>query len=216
MRLEVGDIVLGRPGRMPDPWSKKTLGWLMSRAVVRFQALFGDPAEFSHVGIVSKSGETPTRCAALEPFVTEALARVETAPWRENWVGRSFAVYRWRRGLTPAAKRIVMEKAHAYTGRRYGWWKLLIIAGDAWLSHARGQDTRVFSRLLHRDQEPICSYLVQEITEDAWSERFGVPRGSAQPDDIGDWCDEKRERYVLVHDTDAGPESFARYEYREA
>ena len=202
MRLEVGDIVLGRPGRRPEPGFWKTLGWLMSLAVVRFQALFGDPAEFSHVGIVSKDGEVYAVCPAAQPYVTEALARVETEPWSKNWAGRSFAVYRYRL-MTAHARRSVVREAWKYTGRRYGWWKLLFIAADAWLSHVRGVDTRLFSRLLHRDREPVCSYLVQKITDKAWFEKFGVPMGSAQPDDIGDWCGNDHVRYELVHDTDA-------------
>ena len=212
MRLEVGDIVLGRPGPSPEPGFKNKLGWLMSLAVVRFQELFGDPAEFSHVGIVSKEGTTLGLTKPFQPYVTEALARVETEPWSVNWAGRSFAVYRYRR-MTPDARRIIRNKAWRYTGRRYGWWKLLVIAGDAWLSHARGQDTRFFSRLLYRDQEPICSYLVQEFADDAWGELFGVPPRTAQPDDIGDWCSAigHRYAYMLVYDTDARSDSFMRF-----
>ncbi len=176
--------------------------WALSHGVVWFEGLFGDPAEFSHVGIVSKEGETLATGPA-QPYVTEALAKVETEPWSKNWSGRSFAIYRYSRYPVNYSKRIVMTLAAAYTGRRYGWWKLLLIAGDAWLSHVRGKNTRVFSRLLHRDQEPICSYLVQDIAWEAWGEKFGVPLGTAQPDDIGDWCAElSEESYSLVHDTE--------------
>ena len=206
MRLEVGDIVLGRPNGRPAKSLKDRAMKLMSRLVVKFEALFGDPAEFSHVGIVSKDGETLASGAA-QPYVTEALARVETEPWSKNWAGRSFAIYRYR-GMTVEARRTVAQLAADYTGRKYGWWKLLVIAADAWVSHKRGEDTRWFSSKLFRDQEPICSYLVQKFTYVAWGETFGVPLGSAQPDDIGDHVESLsygggQPSYALVWDTKA-------------
>lgn len=207
MRLEVGDIVLGRPGKMSEAKGLKEKAMTgLSHGVVWFETLFGDPAEFSHVGIVSKSGETLATGPA-QPYVTEALARVETEPWSSNWEGRSFAIYRYRK-MTNHARQVVMRKSAAYTGRPYGWWKLILIAGDAWISRKRGKDTRVLSRLLKRDQEPICSYLVQDIADEAWGDRFGVPQGSAQPDDIGDWC--KRQE---VPSRDLRLSGFAGYQF---
>ena len=193
MRLYVGDIVLGRPGG------------LLGHAVVKFQSMFGDPAEFSHVGIVSKDGDTLAARPA-QPYVTEALARVETEPWEKNWAGRSFAIYRYRY-VDSHARDTVRQIAAAFTGQRYGWFWLLVIAADAWVSRKRGQDTRWLSRWIPGDgaKRPFCSMLVQHVTRAAWAEDFGVPMGCAQPDDIGDHCAERGDLFELVWDTDLDP-----------
>lgn len=182
LQLLEGDVILGRPS-----------GWLGS-TVVWFEGLFGDPAEFAHVGIVTKGGDEDTA------LVTEALAHVETKLFKENWGGRDFAIYRLA-GLSCDKRAAIAKRALEYTGRDYGWWKLLLIATDAWISHKRKADTRVFSRLISREQEPICSFLVQEVFIAESVTDFGVPKGTAQPDDIGDYA-WKRPEWVLVGGTD--------------
>lgn len=185
LELLPGDIILGRPG--------SKMGW----GVVIFESLFGDPAEFSHVGVCTKEGYLGATNAYEQPFITEALARVECAPFSRNWDGRNYTIYR-PTYLSPAQLECLAAKAEEYIGRPYGFWKLILIAGDAWLSRKYRKDMRVFSRLLHREGEPICSFLVQDVYYDCGNEDFGVPKYTAQPDDIGDWCASRTQLYTKI------------------
>lgn len=175
MLLLPGDVVLAQPTG------------LLGSIVVRFQAFFGDPVEYSHVGMVSRAGRTGAANPFEEPWVTEALAHVETAPMSKNWTGRKYKIYR-HRSVSLEQREELGRKAEEYTGRPYGWWKLLLIGIDAYLSKKFQRNMRVFSQLIHREGAPICSFLVQDVYNDVLGIGFGVPRGSAQPDDIADHC----------------------------
>jgi hypothetical protein len=184
-KLLPGDIVLGKP--------ESKMGW----GVVLFEGLFGDPADFSHVGMVTREGVIGASNPLEQPWVTEALMKVECEPFSKNWSGRKYTIY--RPVYASSVDRVCMaEKAEEYVGRPYGWWKLLLIAIDARISQKRKKDTRIFSRLLHRESEPICSFLVQDVFYDCVNEDFGVPEYTAMPDDIGDACEASPDRYERV------------------
>jgi hypothetical protein len=156
----------------------------------------GDPAKYNHVGIVARSG-------LLRPEAREfwsGAAMVE-ALWHvrfgEVWdfygppAGPNrpiVAVYR-PTNVPSNDRSAIAAAAEEHVGQRYGWWKLAAPLGDSMLSAVTPfRDVRLFRRLLFADSRPICSYLVAK----AYASRgydFGVPAGTATPDDVHDYVE---------------------------
>ena len=168
----------------------------------------GDPAVYNHVGIVTQSGivapgavESPLTPRAE---MTEALWRVRRGlVW--DFYGPpagdkrpEVAVYR-PYVLDSSTRSRIAARAEEFVGEKYGYWKLGAHLADSALSAVVPfvKDVRLFRRLLFWDGRPICSFLVAEAFASQGLD-FGVPSGTASPDDIEDFCRSHDDRYRLI------------------
>jgi len=189
--LLAADVILTRS----DTWLGKAIRLAERRP--------GDPAIYNHVGIVTRSGFVDWDLShGLQAEMVEALWRVRQGPvW--NLYGPpaganrpAVAVYR-PLNVPSNDRSAIAGAALDHVGQKYGWWKLLGPLGDSALSFAARRDVRLLRRLLFVDQRPICSYLVAK----AYVTRgygFGVPAGTATPDDIHDYVEANPDKYVKV------------------
>jgi hypothetical protein len=74
-----------------------------------------------------------------------------------------------------------IDLARKYKGRDYGYPAIV----THWLDWCL-QGAYVFRRLTNSDRYPICSWLVDYVCNKL-RVNFGVPKGSANPDDIWDY-----------------------------
>ena len=131
----------------------------------------------------------------------EALGKVEKNEWfhrHEKETGYQVAVFR-HRTATPEmiARRCLYLERHV--GDSYGWWKLGFHLADRLVFRNR----KVFSRLLHKDDRPICSYLEAK----SWGNigiDFGMSPESADPDEMMDWCQAHPETWEWVGTAEIG------------
>jgi hypothetical protein len=183
----------------------------LGRAIRFAERRPGDPAVYNHAGIVTRSGLVGGTPRHPDPDNWRQAAMVE-ALWHvrlgEVWdyygppAGANrpeVAVYR-PTNVPSNDRSAIAAAAEEHVGQRYGWWKLFTHLGDSALSALipRVKDVRLLRRLNFWDARPICSVLV------AWAFAsrgydFGVPAGSASPDDIHDYVERELGRnYVKV------------------
>jgi len=151
---------------------------------------------FNHVGLVTQPG-TLSGDGDLGPaYVVEALNHVLKRPLSESVKGNEIAIYR-PLNLDQFQVDDIVDYMEDRVGDRYGYhklvlhllrkvrlpgkWSVLNFGASKWL------DSNV-------DKTPICSYIVAEAFARAGLD-FGVDAGLATPDDIGDFCYERRDLY---------------------
>jgi hypothetical protein len=172
----------------------------LGRAIRFAERRPGDPAVYNHVGMVTRSGlvggtpRHPTPDDWRQAAMVEALWHVRLGevwdfygpPAGEN--RPEVAVYR-PTNVPSNDRSAIAATAEEHVGQRYGWWKLAAPLADSLLSAVTPfRDVRLFRRLLFADSRPICSYLVAK----AYASRgydFGVPAGTATPDDVHDYVE---------------------------
>ena len=168
VRVEPGDIVFF-----------KGTGWI-SRAIRWLSQSWGEAkTEANHVGIIS----SPVRVPLHLSYVTEALHRVQTHLLWVRYAGTKthIAIYR-PINLGSPERQYMGRMERTYTGRRYGYLKILLHYLDARLLNG----LYFFRRLAFMKQYPICSYLVAAVYAELGL-NFGVGAFQAQPDDIYDF-----------------------------
>jgi hypothetical protein len=159
-------------------------GWLSRRIMKATQSRREEPSEISHVDLVDVAGAVET---------AEILGAVGTV--RKTTIASAYADGRTGiaiarpLNLTMADEVAILETARALEGRRYGYGKLLLHLLDSWLG-----GRYVFRRLGSLKSWPICSWLVAHAYAAAGC-GFGIAVGEATPDDIWDFCSERRDRY---------------------
>jgi hypothetical protein len=185
LELKQADIVL--------TISQSTLGKL-----IRFfeKAPYGEAASvFNHVGVITVGG--------TDPQITEALWHVRKGSlWTLYGPAAGakrpeIAVYRpIKVGAEDAAK--IAAAAEEYVGRRYGWWQLILQAGDYYASKKAGREIYAF-RQLNFSSRVICSQLVGRAFASVGL-LFGIPEGAVpNPDDIADFLDASPDKYVKIY-----------------
>lgn len=166
IRLQPGDIVF-------------TAGDSVLSRLIRWASRVGGESktEVNHVGIITGYG------SLLTAQVTEALWRVRTRFLWDGYGNKRVRVAIARPTNIELPVRVSIARiALNYSGRSYGWWKLVLHLGDKLIG-----GRYFFRRLARIKKYPICSYLVAE----AYGRKgydFGVKVGEAQPDDIWDYC----------------------------
>lgn len=194
MLLLPADVILTRS----DTW--------LGRAIRAAERRGSDTASYNHVGVVVSAGELPPqdgdwRLAPFGPVMVEALGHVLRRPVWEGYGPQvkdqnAIAVYR-PLNLEPGQGQSIARSAMAYVGERYGWWKLFFHLGDAVISKVAGRDVRLLRRALFVKSRPICSFLVAKAFA-AVGLGFGVKPGSADPDDVADFCRQNPDKYELI------------------
>jgi hypothetical protein len=122
-------------------------------------------------------------------FFVEALNSVVKTPWFDFVQDHKPDTYEiWRhRYWTDEDRQAVANVAEAYLGRKYGYLKILLHAGDSLLGKIFYMDVLFFRRLALMDRYPICSWVTGFAVYKAVGYEFGVKPEYATPDDIADW-----------------------------
>ena len=160
----------------------------ISRAIRFFSRSGGESRTMvNHVGIVVEAGDS------TNAVIVEASTKV---------VKRSFYAYRRSPTTMVAVYRptnvsdgeihTICAAADRYVGATYGYLKIVAHFLD-WCLGGR----YVFRRIAAMDRYPICSWVVAQAYADAGL-NFGVPAGSADPDDIWDFCVANPDKYRAV------------------
>lgn len=172
VRLEIGDMLLSRG----DSW--------LGRAIRFWERQPGEaPARANHVGIVVEGGNIQ------QAVIVEALWTVKRHGLWENYHNTANLVCILRPPeLSLADQEAIAAAAAGYVGRKYGWLKIGAHMGDRLLERMTlglWRNPFVLRRLASMDQYPICSWVVEKAYAAAGI-GFGVPAGSADPDDLED------------------------------
>ena len=183
MIFEPGDIFCTAN---TTPWWKPS-GFVS--AAIRF--LTRDRGEsrtkVNHVGVVVSGGTAHAE-------IVEALTTVKRRRMKVymNRPTTDVAVFR-PLNLTDAELVKVVDRAIGYVGQPYGYGKLVAHFIDWCLG-----GVYLARRVARMDRYPICSWLVAYSYAEAGKD-FGVPAGSASPDDIWDFCVASPDKYAVVH-----------------
>ncbi len=171
----------------------------VSKAIRFFTRKVGEKrTQVNHVGVIVAPGTVHTAIAV------EALVRVRMHALRRYASKKTTGVAVFRpTNLTEDEKAKIVAKAKSYEGKRYGWTKIVTHAMDWAL-----QGAYVFRRLTHRDDYPICSWLVAYAFKEA-DKHFGVDAGAANPDDIWDFVTTNPDKYVQVRELKPIPEKLS-------
>lgn len=142
----------------------------------------------NHVGIVVGSG-SPQYAEIVEALTT--VKRRRMGAYRRN-VNTDVAIFR-PLNLTDDELAVIVARAEGYVGAKYGYVKIVAHLADWCLG-----GVYVFRRVAAMDRYPICSWVVAQAYADAGKD-FGVPAGSASPDDIWDFAVANPDKYAVVH-----------------
>lgn len=160
----------------------------ISRAIRFFSRRGGESrTEVNHTGLIVTAGSS-------EAVIVEALTKVKRRTMLSYWAKDSTQVAVFRPlNVSDAQIDTIVERAESYVGNSYGYLKIVAHFLD-WCLGGR----YVFRRMAAMDNYPICSWVVAQSYADAGL-NFGVPAGSADPDDIWDFCVANPDKYVAVH-----------------
>lgn len=180
--LKAGDIVLVRGNG---------LGSLLIRVFTRH---IGEPrTKVNHVALVTRAGFI-FRDHNFEAEITEASSRVRTLPIsvaygppRRDMI----AVYR-PTNLPLELIDVITAAALEHVGQRYGYRRIAAHALDRLCLGAY-----FFRWLIPDNKYPICSWLVAHAYGHAGL-GFGVPVGTATPDDIWDFVEQVNGPYDCI------------------
>ena len=88
--------------------------------------------------------------------------------------------------------------ARDYLGRKYGYFKIILHAGDWILSEITRKEKYFFRKLAKNNNYPICSWLVAHCFKKIGL-YFGINPNYCQPDDIYDFCLRNEDLYKLIY-----------------
>ena len=163
---------------------------LLSRAIRLFTRVIGEiRTKVNHVGVIVTEGNLRTA------IVVEALTKVKRHKLWDRYgppTRNKVAIYR-ATNLSEDEINTITNAADCYVGRTYGYLKILAQLAD-WLL----QGAYVFRRLARMDKYPICSWLAAHSFSKA-GKHFGVPPGTASPDDIWDFIQFHPDIYTEVY-----------------
>jgi hypothetical protein len=163
---------------------------LLSRLIRFFTRSFGERrTRVNHAGVVVQQGTLQTA------VIVESVAVARRCRLWEHYgppAKDQVAVYR-PLNLTAGEIGVVVAAAERQVGKKYGIAKLVAHLLD-WLFLG----AYVFRRLTSSGDYPICSWLVAHAFAEAGKD-FGVEPGAAQPDDIWDFVDRRKDLYTCVY-----------------
>ena len=166
--------------RRADLVATRGTAWVSRAIRVCTRSRGEPPTVVNHVGIITVAG--PLNSAQL----TEAIAHVVERGLFDAYHGRDqVAVFRCK-ALTDIERDVAAEKARSYIGRDYGYVKIAAHLFDYGLSRLFHRDTYLARRLARMDKSPMCSWL-DEHAFAVVRRFFGVPFGTAEPDDLWDY-----------------------------
>jgi hypothetical protein len=161
----------------------------VSRAIRFFSRTGGESrTQVNHTGLVTVGG------SARDAVIVEALTKVKrrTFDSYRRSVTTQVAVFR-PVNVTKSQVDTIVARADGYVGADYGYLKIVAHFLD-WCLGGR----YFFRKIVAMDRYPICSWVVAQAYADAGL-NFGVPAGSADPDDIWDFCVGNPDKYMVVY-----------------
>jgi hypothetical protein len=161
----------------------------ISKAIRFFSRSGGESrTKANHTGIVTAKGTAKTA------VIVEALTKVKRRSLYSYYAKHDTDVAIYRPiNVSAEDMATIMEKSNSYVGRDYGYLKIVAHLID-WCLGGRYFARRIVSM----DKYPICSWVVAQSYAEVGLD-FGVPAGSASPDDIMDFCEANPDKYELVH-----------------
>jgi len=175
------DIILVRGGS----WFARVIRW--------FEEHPGDSALYHHAGIGFKAG-TPRTCLILEQLLRCSEHSLASA---YAGTGSLISIYR-PVGLTAKECQKIADEAHSHLGQWYNVGMIPLQALDGILEKIFRRRIVLFRRLSTTALGRICSVLVTRAYFKVMGWTFGLGANEANPDDLGDYCEEHPEKYICV------------------
>ena len=169
----------------------------ISRMIRIFTRHIGEKrTKVNHVGMVILGGGSYLPTKFGDGVIIEALSQVKIRNLRQAYGPPNkadIAIYR-PTNLSEEQLDIIWRGAMDHLNQRYGWPRVIAHALDRLFL-----GVYLFRRLIPHNKYPICSWLVAHAYSKVGKD-FGVPVGTATPDDIWDFVAERGETpYVCIY-----------------
>lgn len=168
-------------------------GSFQSKVIRWFEERPGNPAIYNHCGICVSPGTWWTA------QIVESLLKDEKHSVASNYAGSTTKVSVFRPiGLTDGQKEEIASKALSYVGGFYNFGMLPLQAADGLLGKIFRHRILFFRYLASPTLGNICSVLVTRAYYEAVQWEFGLEPYAADPDDVGDYCENSNNEFSTV------------------